>query len=154
MKKGMVVTSRVASKRKAPICQFELPPELHKALVDYRRFPSREAKRRQLQFVGKLMRKIDVDAIRDRFDDLDGQSAAARYRFHQLEQWRDRFLGSAERPPDDRKAVLSDFLEAHPQADRQRLRHLLKRADTAVDPAARKAAARTLFRFLKEMEEQ
>ena len=145
---------RLAELNDDRLAGFELPAALHTALVDYRRFPTREAKRRQLQFIGKLMRKIDVDAIRERFADLDGQSAAARYRFHQVEQWRDRFLGSAEHPPEDRNKVLNAYLETHPGADRQRLRHLLKRADAAVDPAARKAASRSLFRYLKETDDE
>ncbi len=145
---------RLAELNDDRLALFDLTDALHKAITDYRRFPTREAKRRQLQFIGKLMRKTDVDAIRDRFADLDGQSAAARYHFHQLEQWRDRFLGSAAEPPEDRGTVLNEYLEAHPGSDRQRLRHLLKRADSAVDPAARKAASRNLFRYLKEMNEQ
>ncbi len=120
-----------------------LPLELKDAIADYRRFGSFEAKRRQLQFIGKLMRDIEVEPIQNLLDRLDGTSAAARYELHELERWRERLLA-------DPKA-LTDYLKAYPHADRQRLRQHLKRARQAGDERAAKTASRALFRLLREI---
>ena len=52
-----------------------------------------EARRRQLQFLGKLMRRVDIAPIEAALDRIDGTSASARYQFHQLEIWRERLAG-------------------------------------------------------------
>ncbi len=122
--------------------QLALPEELLKAIADYQRFPSFEAKRRQLQFIGKLMRELDTDLVEEHLGRLDGTSAAARYEFHSLERWRERLLTE-----DD---ALTDFLDEHPHVDRQQLRLLIRRAREARDEQAQKTAARTLFRFLRD----
>ena len=119
-----------------------LPGELHKAIIDYRRFPSHGAKKRQLQFVGKLMRKLDIAAIEAHLADLDGESAKARYRFNQLEQWRDELI-------DDSDAV-TRFISEYPAVDRQHLRQMIKKINAAKDPSQHKSHAKALFRFLRE----
>jgi ribosome-associated protein len=65
---------------------LDLPKNLLDALTDYQRFPSRGAKRRQLQFIGKIMRDIDADYIESRLADFEGDSAQARYLFNQLDR--------------------------------------------------------------------
>jgi len=124
------------------LSRLVLPDDLRRALEDYQRFPSRGARRRQLQFIGKLMRGLDTDAVEEQLRRLDGESAQARYQFNQLEQWRDRLI-------DDPQA-LTEFISAYPAVDRQLLRTLLKKVTQARDEAQRKTQARALFRFLRE----
>lgn len=119
-----------------------LSERLHDAINDYRRFPSFEAKRRQLQFIGKLMRDVDISLIEATLDRLDNASAASRHEFHELETWRERLISEPE--------ALTEYLDAYPQADRQRLRHQLQRIRRARDETGRKTAARELFRLLRE----
>jgi len=119
-----------------------LSERLLDAINDYRRFPSFEAKRRQLQFIGKLMRDVDVSLIEEMLDRQDNTSAAGRHEFHELETWRDRLISEP--------AALTDYLDAYPQADRQRLRHQLQRIRRAKDENRQKTAARELFRMLRE----
>jgi ribosome-associated protein len=121
---------------------LDLPKNLLDALTDYQRFPSRGAKRRQLQFIGKIMRDIDADYIESRLADFEGDSAQARYLFNQLEQWRDELVSD----PD----ALTRFIEAYPIVDRQHLRQLINKVTSAKNDGQRKPHARQLFRFLRE----
>lgn len=156
------VTSKSARKREAERLQalgrrlselkptqledFELPENLLAAILDHQRFPSREAKRRQLQFIGKLMRSVDVEAVESRLATFDGQSQSAQYIHTQCELWRDRLLHE----PD----ALSQYIKAHPDVDRQQLRRLVTKTQSAQQDSQRRAAARMLFRFLHAVETQ
>ena len=121
---------------------LDLPDNLLAAIIDYQRFPSREAKRRQLQYVGKLMRETDTDAIEAHLADLDGESAQARYQFNQLEQWRDELVNDPQ--------ALTRFISDYPHVDRQHLRQLIKKVSSAKHEEQRKIHARALFRFLRQ----
>ena len=116
-----------------------LPDTLAQAINDYRRIASHEAKRRQAQFIGSLMRSIDTESIERALDDLNRVSAQARYAHHETERWRERLVA------DD--AALTDYLSAFPTTDRARLRVLVRAArKSGGDPTA----FRALFRFLRD----
>ena len=137
---------RIAELSNEQRAELALPPKLVQAIDDYNRFPSREAKRRQLQFVGKVMRAIDADAIAAKLADLSGHSAKAKFAFHQTELWRERLIAENQ--------ALAEYIDAHPQVDRQALRHAIKKVRTAKTPDQEKLAARALFRFLRETEDE
>jgi len=116
-----------------------LPETLARAIVDYRRIASNEAKRRQAQFIGSLMRSIDTEPIERGLADLNRASAQARYAHHETERWRERLIA------DD--AALTEYLSAFPTTDRARLRTLVRAArQGGSDPTA----FRALFRFLRD----
>ncbi len=127
------------------LASVPLPPELDEAVALWRRIRSHEARRRQLQFIGKLMRQIDLDPIQAALGRIDGSSAEARYAFHQLENWRDRLI---EDP-----AALTEYLDSHPHADRQALRHQIIRVRKAIDDSHRRTQSKALFRLLRSFEE-
>lgn len=135
--------ARIADLTTEQRASLPLDDDLRHAVDEYLRFTSREARRRQLQRVGRLMRETDITAIEDGLADIDGQSSAARFEFHQLETWRDKLL-------DEPAQALTDFVAAHPHVDRQQLRHLVRHAQGAKDEQQRKTRARALFRFLRE----
>lgn len=122
-----------------------LPPELAEAIALWRRIHSHEARRRQLQFIGKLMRRIELEPIEVALRRIDGSSAEARYAFHQLETWRDRLIAESE--------ALTEYLDTHPQADRQALRHQIARVRKAGNDDQRRAQAKALFRMLRSFED-
>ena len=62
--------------------RIEMPQDLRQALDIHASINSREGSRRQMQFIGKLMRKVDAESIEAQLADLDNQSAAARHFFH------------------------------------------------------------------------
>lgn len=128
---------------------FDLPNPLSAAIEEYKRINSREGSRRQLQYIGRLMRKLDTAAIELQLQHLRGESVAARHSLHQVEHWRDRLISEPH--------TLTQLLTEHPHIDRQKLRQLLKRvttggsknSETDASPA-NKQASRALFRFLRE----
>ena len=121
-----------------------LPDDILKSINDYNRFPSREAKRRQLQYVGKLMRKTDIDSIQNNLDALDRTSSLAQYQHAQSELWRKRLINDPQ--------ALPEYIDTYPSVDRQKLRQLVKKTQSAQTEDQRKTAARALFRYLHEIE--
>ena len=131
---------------KLPAGQFAaiaLPDALAAALREARRISSHEGRRRQLQYVGRLMRDVDAEPIRAALAGLAGHSAQARARQQQLERWRTRLL------EDD--TALTEFAAARPGADVQVLRTLIRNARKEIAAAKPPRAQRELFRVLREM---
>jgi len=118
---------------------LQLPANLANAVADYRQITSHEAKRRQGQYIGRLMRSIDVAELEQALANLTRSSGQARFEHHELERWRDRLIAA-----DD---ALIDYMRQYPATNRQQLRALIKAARTRPgDPAA----FRVLFRFLRD----
>jgi ribosome-associated protein len=120
-----------------------LPEHLAAAVREAQRITSHEGKRRQLQYIGKLMRKVDPEPVRAALAALEGQSAAARAQQRRLEQWRTRLI------EDD--TALTDFATAHPGADLQALRSLIRNARKEIAEAKPPRAQRELFRMIREL---
>ncbi|MCZ6659038.1 MAG: DUF615 domain-containing protein [Gammaproteobacteria bacterium] len=123
------------------LAAMPIDTRLMDAIALYHRIKSNEAKRRQLQYIGRLMRDSNVTAIEDEIDRLSGESAAARYQFHRLERWRERLLAE----PD----ALTEYLVEYPTTDRQHLKHLIHRTNDAKDATQQRKLARELFRLLR-----
>ncbi|MCZ6709518.1 MAG: DUF615 domain-containing protein [Gammaproteobacteria bacterium] len=123
------------------LAEVPLSDPLSKAIADYHGISSNEAMRRQLQFIGKLMRKIDTVALQAALELIQGRSPKARFDFRQLEAWRDRLI--------DEPAALTEYLSEHHDTDRQELRHHIKRVHKARDEEQQRLAGRALFRFLR-----
>ena len=103
--------------------KLDLPEKLVEAIAEAKRITNFEGKRRQMQFIGKLMRKLDDDTVTAIEAALEVQhqgSAADTLRLHQAEQWRDRLIA------DDQ--ALQDWLTLDPDADLQHLRSLIRQA--------------------------
>lgn len=132
----------LAAMKRAQLEALPLPEKLAQAIFDYQRFTSHEARRRQLQFVGRLMRDVDADPLEAALANLRGESADARYRLHRAEQWRERLLADP--------AELTAFLAEFPDADRQALRQALQRALKPAAETRQKAATRALFRLIRD----
>jgi ribosome-associated protein len=126
----------------AQLSEVGLPDQLANAIADYHRFSANEAKRRQLQFIGKLMRKVDIGPLEAALALIEGRSAQARFQFRQIETWRDRLVAES--------SALTAYLSDHPHTDRQQLRHHIQRVHKARDADQQRTAARALFRFLRE----
>lgn len=121
-----------------------LDAELAQAVLDYRRTRSHEGRRRQLQYIGKLMRSADADAIREAVAASRLGRARETLALHRAEGWRADLVAS-----DD---ALGRWLNEHPGADVQHLRSLVRaaRRETPARPDERHGRAwRELFRFLR-----
>ena len=124
---------------------LELPPELRAAVRDAQRITSHGARRRQLQFIGKVMRRIDPEPVRAAMAAIAGSSAVARARQKRLEQWRERLIA------DD--AALTAFAGEHAGTDLQALRTLIRNARKEIAERKPPRAQRELFRLIRECSE-
>jgi ribosome-associated protein len=120
-----------------------LAEDLLAALLEAKRIKSHEAKRRQMQYIGRLMRELDPAPIRARLAELEGSSAQATARHRRLESWRARLLGDDE--------ALTAFAAEYPGADLQALRTLIRNARKEASLGKPPRAYRELFRVLKEI---
>ncbi len=121
-----------------------LEPGLLAALLEAKRIRSHEAKRRQMQYIGRLMREVDPAPIREALAAVEGGSAQATARHRRVEAWRERLLA------DD--AALTEFAAAFPAADLQALRASIRNARKEQKEGKPPRAFRELFRVLKQIE--
>ena len=114
---------------------------LREALEFYRGIPEKkhEARRRQMQFIGKVMRGIEPNSLQAQLDAMKTTDNEEKRRHHQAEQWRDRLL-------DDPKQA-TDFLNEF-ATDVQRLNQLIRAAKKARELNKDKGEARSLYRAL------
>lgn len=123
---------------------IDLPERLRDALHEFKRTRSHEGRRRQLQFIGKLMRGVDPEPLRAALDAHALGPARASLRLHEAERWR------LELVTDDRAAARWE--QAHPNSDLTRLRTLIGAAqrEQHVGAGQRHGPAwRALFQFIK-----
>lgn len=124
--------------------RLEISDTLLRAVREYRRTRSHEGRRRQMQYIGKLMRTVDVDAIREAVAAQQLGHAHDNLALHRSEQWR------AELVADDN--ALTRWMAEYPETDLQQLRTLIRNArkDAAAAPEKRNGRAyRELFQFIK-----
>ena len=126
------------------LAAMALEPRLEQAVLEAKRMRSHEAKRRQLQYIGRLMREVDAEPIRARLATLEGHSAQATARHRRLESWRERLLADDE--------ALTAFASRHPKIDVQALRTLIRNSRKEQKEGKPPRAYRELFRFLKALE--
>jgi ribosome-associated protein len=139
--------------------RLDLPESLRNALDELRRITNFEGRRRQLQYVGKLMRQLEPQtqqAIRDALEEQRSGSAQQTLALHAAEKWRDDLIAS-----DD---ALQPWLQAHPGTDAQQLRALIRQARKDGAPSQdevsrgqaprRSRAYREIFQIVRDHLEQ
>jgi ribosome-associated protein len=126
------------------IRSMSLSDALTLAVLEAKRIRSNEARRRQMQYIGRLMRETDAAPIRERLAAIEGHSARATAHHRRLEAWRERLMADDE--------ALTEFAAAHPGSDLQALRALLRNARKEAKEGKPPRAFRELFRFLKDAE--
>ena len=124
--------------------KFTLEESLLRAIYEARRLKSREARRRQIQCIGKLIRSADLDALEQTMDRLDHQSMTYRQQFANIEHWRQRII-------DKGAPAIEALIEIYPNADRQQLRNLRRQASREQQQNRPPVASRKLFKYLREL---
>ncbi len=126
--------------------RLQLPENLMTALREAKKLSARGARKRQLQFIGKLMREVEPAPIHQYFDER--REAARRQVQHQhaAEHWRERILHEGDE-------AIEAWLSEHPGGDRQHLRQLLRQARKEQAAKAAPKSSRTLFRYLRDLDE-
>ncbi|WP_276145494.1 ribosome biogenesis factor YjgA [Ralstonia solanacearum] len=130
---------------KDKLAKVPLPESLADALQQARRITNHEGKRRQMQYIGKLMRALtddDVEAIRRVLATFVGASKAETARLHAIERWRDRLAA------DD--GAITEFIAAHPDTDVQALRTLVRNARKEAQQGKPPKSSRELFQMVKQ----
>ena len=127
--------------------KIALPDDLRDAVVTAQRMSRQdEAKRRQMQYIGRLMRKADTEPIRAALADARGESASETARLHRLEKLRTALL-------EDEK-ILQEIANDYPAVDLQHLRSLRRAAlkEQTQDKPPRNF--RAIFQLLKEADQK
>lgn len=123
--------------------QIPMSPKLEEGVALARRLKQREARRRQLQYIGKVLRTEDLALIEEKLAGIRNEGALARQQQHLAERWRDRI--AAEGNP-----AIQELLEEHAHFDRQQLRQLQMQIQREQEQNKPPAASRKLFRYLRE----
>jgi ribosome-associated protein len=108
------------------MARLELPEKLIDAIKDAKKITNFEGRRRQMQFIGKLMRPLDAEPIRAAIHEQLNGSAELTLSLHLAEQWRDKLIA------DD--TALGEWLQQHPGTDSQQLRALVRQARKDAKP--------------------
>jgi ribosome-associated protein len=122
--------------------RIDLPDDLREAIVAARRISAHEGRRRQIQYVGRLMRGVDPEPIQRALADLTGGSRESIELMHRCERWRDRLI--------DDDAALTELLAAHPGIDVQPMRALIRAARRERTTNSPPKSARELYRWIHE----
>jgi len=145
LKKEMLALQALGEKLIAlsPVQQAKIPLDstLREAIEEAPRITHHSGRKRHLQFIGKLMRGADGEAIAEAYDNImAGQHQSVRQQ-HQMEAWRDRLLSDSQ--------ALPEFIEQFTNCDRQQLRQLIRASQKERSQSKPPANARKLFKFIR-----
>ncbi len=123
---------------------IDMPEELSKAVKQAKAIKSHIALKRQMQFIGTLMRKIDPEPVQDAIERLEQGNYKKAQEFKEIERWRDELMAGS-------KELMDEILAKYPSADRQQLSQLVRNAVKEKKNNKPPKAFRVLFRYLKEI---
>jgi ribosome-associated protein len=124
--------------------KLDIPESLCDAVLEAKKMTSHGALRRQMQYIGKLMRDVDTDPIQEMLDELDGISNKANARFHALEKLRDRLIAD--------EAVITTLKNDYPELDVSALRTMRRNAIKEQAEQKPPKAYRAIFQLLKSLQ--
>ena len=127
--------------------RIPLNDELQNAIELARKITRHGGRKRQLQYIGKLLRhKEDVTPIQAALDKINDEHSRRDIAFHKLEKWRDRLIAEGD-------SALEELIAEYPHADRQHLRQLVHKANQEFRQNRPPTAARAIFRTLRDLSE-
>ncbi|MGH8664479.1 MAG: ribosome biogenesis factor YjgA [Burkholderiales bacterium] len=126
----------------AQLSGLDLPERLADAIAQARRIPTFEARRRQMQYIGRLMREVDAEPIAQRLSLMRNERRRDNARHHEAERWRERLLAE--------DSVLTELAATHPGLDTQHLHTLVRNARRELARGDPPKANRALFRALRD----
>lgn len=125
------------------LATLPIPDELLDAIKIAKSTKSHGAKKRQLQFIGKLLRNIDSDELLNAYERLKNEDDLKSAKFHEIEQWRERLLNQEDN-------ALTEFIHKYQPENIQLLRQLIKKASLEKKNNSKPHAYRELFRFIRQ----
>jgi len=126
------------------LARIPLDERLADAVYACRVLKSREGIRRQLQYIGKIMRNTDIQPIMEALDKVQTMGQMSKARFHQVERWRDQLIAEGDK-------ALEIFLTKYPQADSQQMRQLIRKAQQDLKLDKNTGGSTALFRYLMSL---
>ena len=125
--------------------KIDIPENLREAVREAQRMTRHdEAKRRQMQYIGKIMRSVEVEPIRATLALVRGESASETAKLHRLERLRTELLADEK--------VLHEIATLYPSIDLQHLRSLRRAAIKELEQNKPPRSNRAIFQLLKEQE--
>ena len=128
---------------KANLTKVPLDDSLKDAIELAQRL-QKEARRRQLQYIGKFLRSIDAEPIREALEKIENKHNQQQAMLHKLEILRDELVAKGD-------VALTDLLNEHPSADRQQLRNLIRAAQKEKEQNKPSKAYREIYQILKTL---
>ncbi len=130
------------------LARLNLAPRLAEAIREYKALTKHEAKRRQLQFIGALMREADCDPLSRAVEDMEAGNRAGNRELHAVEAWRDALICGDESELEDMAALAPEEERAE---IRSRIRMLARNARTEAEKNKPPRSSRALFRLLRDL---
>ncbi len=127
---------------KDQLAQLDIPETLRDAIREMHRINKFGAQRRQMQYIGKLMRDVDPAPIVAKLNIWKGVSQQHIGYMHQIERWRERLLEESN--------ALTELLAAYPETDAQRLRTLIRNAIKEREAGKPAKSFREIFQVLRD----
>jgi ribosome-associated protein len=124
------------------LAKLGLPEDLLDAVTEAKRLTRHEAIRRQMQYIGRIMRTVDPAPIKAQLDAWNGASREETARLHLVERWRERLLAGEE--------VMGELAAEYPRADLQQIRTLVRNAIREKSAGKPPKSSRALFKLLRE----
>lgn len=121
-----------------------LPVELYDAVLCARTIRSRSALRRQMQFIGALMRRLDAAPVQEALRNIERGITMDTARFKEIERWRDGLIAGNEK-------LLEEIAGKYPTAEPRHILQLVQNARMERDAGKPPSAYRSLFRYLKKI---
>jgi ribosome-associated protein len=138
------ISDRLLKLKRDELALIDLPAELEDAIKETQRIRSNSALKRQRQYLGKIMRSVDSDAIEQQLNRVLHRNDTNTAQFRKIEKWRDRLI-------ENDKEVLGEIIQQLPDVDRHHLHNLVRQAAKESKEQKPPAAARKLFRYLKDV---
>ena len=138
---------RIVALTKKEFAKLDLPESVYDAMKTAREIHSNGARKRQLQYVGKLLRNEDCTAIEHQLENILDPAGRNKQELRQIEIWRDTLING-------NSSVLQQFFEAFPTTDKQQFRQLVRNAQKEVTvnfpPNLSSKSAKRLFQLIAE----
>ncbi len=122
----------------------DIQEELLKAVMVARKTRTHEARRRQMQYIGTLMRNTDPKPIQDALENIKRGDSPKTRALKKIEKWRDEIKKG-------NRQIIEEILSNCPDAERQRLAQLARNARNCHETGKGEKSSRTLFPYLKEI---
>ena len=122
---------------------FKFPSNIYDATIDLKNLKSNSAKKRQVQYLGKLLREIDLTNAFLVMKQLEVSSQKEIQRNHIIEGWRDKLLSNND--------SITEFIDEYPKIDRQSLRQTVSNAQKEKKDNKPPKHSRQLFKLIKDI---